>query len=82
MSGDVKVYAITEFGLGARGSSEGIVDFKTAQLMMEADIVRISNKSYRVKYKEVTEDGKINFYSEEIIRKSFSELKLSEIEED
>ena len=80
MSGAVKVYAITEFGLGARGSSEGIVDFQTAQLMMDADIIRISNKSYRVKYKEVTECGKINFYSEEIIRKSFTELKLSEIE--
>ena len=80
MSGDVKVYAITEFGLGARGSSEGTVDFQTAQLMMEADIVRISNKSYRVKYREVTEGGKINFYSEEIISKSFSGLKLCEIE--
>ncbi|MBO0588002.1 hypothetical protein [Sporosarcina sp. E16_8] len=80
MNGSVKVYAITEFGLGARGSSEGIVDFQTAQLMMGADIVRINDKTYRVKYREVTEGGKINFYSEEIIRKSFSELKLCEIE--
>jgi hypothetical protein len=48
--------------------------------MMGADIVRISNKSYRVKYREVTEDGKVNFYSEEIISKSFSGLKLCEIE--
>lgn len=80
MGAAVKVYAITEFGLGARGSSEGIVDIQTAKLMMEADIVRIGNKSYRVKYREVTECGKINFYSEEIIRQSFSELKLSEIE--
>lgn len=80
MSENIKVYAITEFGLGGRGSVEGIVDFQTAQLMMSSDIVRIGNKPYRVKYREVEENGNINFYSEEINAKKSYELNISDIE--
>lgn len=82
MKEEIKVYAITGFGEVGRGFYEGIVDFETAQLMINADIVRIANKPYRVKYREVTEKGNINFYSEEVICENPQELRISEIESD
>ena len=66
--------------LGGIGQYDAIVDYQTAMLMMNSDIVTIRGRSYRVKYKEVDSSGKVNFYSEEVKREDLETLKISDIE--
>lgn len=66
--------------LGGTGHYEDEVDFQTALLMMNSDVVTIRERSYRVKYKEVDSRGNVNFYSVEIKRDDSDILKTSDIE--
>jgi len=57
MSGAVKVYAITEFGLGARGSSEGIVDFAPYNYEQIPSIISATSMRSRLRFIETKRDA-------------------------
>lgn len=81
MDKEVTINAIVEIDdFGGIGHYEAKVDFQTAILMMNSDIVTIRGRSYRVKYKEVDSSGTVNFYSDEVKRENSESLKIEEIE--
>jgi hypothetical protein len=80
MDKKVKVNAIYEFGIGGRGSRETEVDYQTAQLMVNADVITIEGTSFKVKYVEVTDKDIINFYVSEIKKSTNEELSINHIE--
>jgi hypothetical protein len=80
MDKKVKVNAIYEFGIGGRGSHETEVDYQTAQLMVNADVITIERSSFKVKYVEVTDKNIINFYVSEIKKSTNEELSINHIE--
>ncbi|WP_121614805.1 hypothetical protein [Virgibacillus halodenitrificans] len=66
MENEVLISINTTFGIGGLGRHEHAVEFETAQLMMNADIIQADNQSYKVKNKVVNLNGSIDFYVEQI----------------
>jgi len=77
-----RVRAIFNFGIGGIGNYESEVDFQTAQLMMQAKVVTIGGKTINVKSVEVTDNGLVNFYGDEIKRaRNAEEPSIQDVEE-
>ena len=81
MGEEVTVYIIAKFSeLGGTSHYDEKVDFQTALLMMNSDVVTLNKRSYRVKYKEVNSQGDVTFYSVEIKPEDGEALRIDDIE--
>lgn len=75
----VKVSAIYKINdNGGVGTSEATATLDVVKLMMEADFVKVYNTTILVKAVEVTDNGDVNFYGEEINEQSKEGYILSE----
>jgi hypothetical protein len=76
-----KANAIYEFFNGRISIYKIDVDYQTLELMVNADVITLEGKLFKVKYVEVTDKKVINFYVSEIMKSPNEELRISHIEQ-